>query len=349
MFNWMNKHKRIYTEGQIVPDTRLHIFMVTIPGFGKTYTINQFISKYNGILADTDIKTGKIGALTSSGLVGSVKTTPDGNTVVNKGTLQRKATHILASDEFSNITTSGKTSHSANLINDLLSALDDGEMNKDQSGGGIEYETFATIWGATQPGRFELKAGLPRRFAFVIFMPTLKDVYDFRRARQESKDIQGNIQRLAEYKLGINARKQEVEQKLKKVIFTKEYKDWINSFFSTHYEDIIYEKILLGYWIMKSDHVGEVLELGLDNEVKRILKQQIEARLRVQKGVEKIKIMEVIKHIHKIKYDELIKLLLSFTLDEKYILRSLDTLVANKLISIDKNTGEVTNMTYEVK
>ena len=44
MFNFANKHNKFYWYGDTIPDMRLHIFMVTIPGFGKTYLINQFMS-----------------------------------------------------------------------------------------------------------------------------------------------------------------------------------------------------------------------------------------------------------------------------------------------------------------
>lgn len=345
MFNFMNKHKKIYWEGDIIPDTRLHIFMITIPGYGKTYLINQFISKYNGLLIDSDIRTSKIGEITAAGLVGTVKTTPDGNVVVNKGTFQRKSDAIICSDEFSNVTSSAKTSHSANLINHLLSGLDDGIINKDQGGGGLEYETFSSVWGATQPGRFELKAGLPRRFAFVIYMPDAQDAFMFRNIRDETKDLRIDKKRLLEYKLGINARFKEVKTNLKKIVFSDEYKKWIKTFFATHYEDIIFEKILLGYWIMKSHTIGETLVLELNDEVKEIIKQQIDTRLRVQKGVEKIKIMDVLKHIKRMKYEDFVKLLLSFTLEEKYITRGMETLVANKLIRIED--GYVVNLKYK--
>ena len=53
------------------------------------------MSKYNGLLHDSAINVAKIGSLTSSGLVGSVKSTPDGQTVVTKGVLQKQSDFIL--------------------------------------------------------------------------------------------------------------------------------------------------------------------------------------------------------------------------------------------------------------
>jgi len=321
--------------------------MVTIPGFGKTYLLNQFMSKYNGLLKDSAVNVGKIGSLTSSGLVGSVKSTPDGQTIVNKGVLQKKADYILGSDEFSNITTSSKAAHSANLINDLLSAFDDGEMHKDQSGGGIEYETFATVWGATQPGRYELKAGLPRRFAFVIYMPDISDVYKFRKIRQESQNVKLNVKRILEYRVNLAERYKDIKEVLTRIEFSDEWYKWIHKRFATHYEDMIYERILLGYWLMKIESIPQTLILGLNDEVEKIIDQQLDARLQIAKGIEKIKIMEVLKNMKQIKYQELLRLLLTFGLPEKYILGSLDALIANKFISIEKDSNMVINLMYK--
>ncbi len=346
MFNFVNKTKRILTEADAPMDTRLHIFMVTIPGFGKTYTINQFGGKYNGILKDTKIETGKIGSLTSAGLVGSIKTTPDGQVVVNKGVLQRKPNHILMSDEFSNIISAASTSHSKNIIDDLLIALDSGEMNKDQSGGALEYDTYSTVWAATQPGRFDLKSGLNRRFAFVIYMPDIGDVYKYRKIREESKNLKIDVKRLLEYKISISARKFEIEEELEEVVYTDEYYKWVNSFFAMHYEDILYERILLGYWLMKVEKIPKKLVLTLNDEVKKIMLQQMDARMSVQKGVEKIKIMEILRHIQHIKLSELTKMLLSFAIEPGQIDKKLSQLVANNLIKIDKDTQIVTNKVY---
>lgn len=347
MFNFMNKHKEIYWDGDQIADMRLHIFMVTLPGFGKTYTINQFMGKYNGLLKDSAIPTAKVGALTSAGLVGSIKSTPDGNTVVTQGVLQKQADAILGSDEFSNITTSAKTSHSGNLINDLLTAFDDGDMHKDQSGGGLGYETFATMWAATQPGRYELSAGLPRRFCFVIYMPNVGDIFRFRKIRQESKNVRVDIKRILTFKSELKNKRNEINTNLKRIEYPDEWYKWLHSHFALHTEDILYERIILGYWLMKLETIPETLVLNLNDEVKGIIEQQMAARMQVNEGVQKIKIMEALKFVKTMPYVELMKMLLTFGLPQKYIETNLQILVANKFITIDKKTGVVTNLRYD--
>lgn len=340
----MNKHRKVYYVNRLVADMRLHIFMVTISGFGKSFTLNQFLSRYGGILSGSKIEVGKIASLTSAGLVGSIKSTQDGQTVIHKGVLQRKNNYILGCEEFTNITASQRTSHSSNLIDDILIALDTGEMNKEQSGGGLEYDTFATVWAATQPGRFELKSGLPRRFCFVIYMPDARDVEKFNDNMEEAENIPSDINAILKLREHLDARLIEINN-IKSIKFDKEFYIWMKSNFSIHFEKILYKRIVLGYWLMKLEKVGDNLVLGLNDEVKAIVMQQIEARLHVQKGVDRIKIMEVLKYKKTIPYNQLEKILLSLSLEEKYINRDIAALIANKIITIEN--GIVTNLIYD--
>lgn len=346
MFNFFNKHKQVYWDSDQIPDMRLHIFMVTLPGFGKSFLINQFMGKSNGLLIESAINVSKIGMMTSAGLVGSIKSTPDGQTVVNKGILQKKADYILGSDEFSNITTSSKSSHSGNLINDLLSALDDGHMNKEQSGGGLEYDTFATVWGATQPGRYDLRSGLSRRFAFVVYVPNIKDIILMRKNRQLSKNVQLDKSVIISYRDNLKKKIDELNSNLTRVEFSEEWNKWIEQQVAVHYEDMIYEKILLGYWIMKLDVIPKVLVLTLNEEIKKVILQQMKARESVTEGVKDTKIMDVLSGTKTVKQKDLVKILLTFGLDKKYIEMSLDTLIANNILNINKDTDVITNTRY---
>lgn len=335
MFNYVNKSKKILTDNDDIQDYRTHVFMVTIPGFGKTFLKNQFSSDYKGMLVNTSIPVGKVGSLTSAGFVGSVRTNSEGEKVVTKGVLQRKHDHILISDEFHNVTSGGRSSHSSNLLDDLLLALDAGEMNKDQSAGGIEYKTNATVWGATQTKRFDLTSGLIRRFAFVVYMPDYNDAIKLRDSRETSKNLQTDLTRFLEYKLAMKVRYTEIKNNLKSVEFDPSYYKWIRSFFGFHHEDMIYEKILLGYWMMKVKSIPENMVLTLNDEVKDIIKQQIKMRLEIQKGIKDPSIVEVLRQAKMLPKDDLIKFLLNFGVPEKGIERVLDVLIERNIVNDD--------------
>ena len=184
-----------------------------------------------------------------------------------------------------------------------------------------------------------------RHGAFVIYMPTIEDVERFRDSREKSKKIPPDVNRILNLKEAINARVMEVN-KLKSITFDPEYYKWIRSKWSVHYEDILYERLLLGYWIMKSETLEEDLFLTLDDEIKRVISQQMKARLEVQRGVNRIKISDVLRKKQHIHVDELRKILLSLSIEEKIIERDLQVLQANNLIKIDKDSGIVTNTIY---
>lgn len=349
VFNLENKTRKepIYTSGGLIPDMRLHMFMVTIPGFGKTYTIDQFISKNTGILDNTDIKTGRIGEVTAGGMVGSIKTTQDGATIASKGALQRKKDHILCSDEFSLVISSGKQQHSKTLTGVLLTALDSGNVTKDLVGGGIEFVTYATVWGAVQPAVYELGRGMPRRFLFVVYMPDYEDFMKFRDAVDESDNLHLDLKKLLEFKVGVNEKVKEIRENLKRIEYSESFNKWLRQFMLPHYEATLFRRILLGYWIMKLDEIPETLVLDLNDEVTEIIEQEMAWRLQVQKGVKKIKVWEVIRNIKEITYDNLIKMLLSFSLEFSFIEQELGILISRKIIKLSSDGTIVYNLRYE--
>ena len=342
----VNKKNPIYTSGGLIPDMRLNMFMVTIPGFGKTYTIEQFISPQAGLVESTKLETGRIGEVTTAGMVGSIKTSPDGAVIHTQGALQRKADHLLCSDEFSLVTTSGKQQHSKTLNAMLLNALDSGNVNKDQVGGGIGFITHATLWGAVQPAVYELSTGMPRRFLFVVYMPDYHDFMKFRDAVDNADNLHLDLKKLLLFRHEFDKRRLEIMEKLEHIEFSTEFNKWMRNFMLPHYEVILFKRILLGYWLMKLDTIPTTLKLELNDEVKQLIEQEMVWRLEVQKGVEKIKIWEVIKYLKEITYDSLVKMLLSFSLDFSFIEKELMMLTARKYIKLSEDGTIVYNLKY---
>ena len=351
LFNLENKTrvKPIFTSGGLVPDMRLHMFMVTIPGFGKTYTIEQFISKKTGVLDGTEIKTGRIGEMSAAGMVGSIKTNQEGQAVHSQGALQRKKEFILCSDEFSLVTSSGKQQHSKTLNSVFLTALDSGNVTKDLVGGGIDFTTYSTIWGAVQPAIYELGSGMPRRFCFVVYMPDYNDFMKYRDAVDGSDNLTLDLKKLLMFKKMVNERVKEMKEVVKSVEYDVKFGEWLRGFMLPHYEGVLFKRILLGYWVMKLEKLPEKLDLKLTDEVKEIIIQEMAWRLEVQKGVKKIKVWEVIKHIESIAYDNLVKMLLSFSLNYKQVEQEIAILISRKFIEISKDGSIVTNKLYRKK
>ena len=237
--------------------------------------------------------------------------------------------------------------HSKTLTGVLLTALDSGNVTKDLVGGGIEFVTYATVWGAVQPAVYELGRGMPRRFLFVVYMPDYDDFMKFRDAVDGSDNLHLDIKKLLEFKHGMNEKVAQVKNNLMHIEYSERFNKWLRQFMLPHYEATLFRRILLGYWIMKLDVIPEVLKLDLNDEVQEVIEQEMAWRLQVQKGVEKIKVWEVIRNIKEMAYDNLIKMLLSFSLEFKYIEQELGILISRKFIKISDDGTIVYNLRYE--
>ncbi len=334
IFNRVNKEKDIYVDNGLTPDCRLNIFMITISGFGKTYLLNQFMDKKVGFLSDTKVEVSRVGEVTASGLTGTIRSTSEGKSILQKGLLQKKSNGIIGSEEFSTIMATSRQAHSTNLINILLIAFDTGEVTKDVAPGGFDFFTKTTMWAATQPGRYETTSGLPRRFLFVIYIPSYKDMKLLNEKRSSGKHIVVDKKKLLLLRSEIDKRVIEVEENLKKIVFPREFYKWLDNFTTLHYEIILYERLLLGYNIMKIDKVGEVLELKVDDCIKEVIERQIKNRLLIHRGINKVKIWDILKHIKTIKMDNFQKIMFAFSLEEDEINRGLEKLKSNKYIQI---------------
>jgi len=57
VFNIANQRKHIYMEGGLPANTRQHILFVTVPGFGKSFILRQFLDGPDSIVNGSTIQT----------------------------------------------------------------------------------------------------------------------------------------------------------------------------------------------------------------------------------------------------------------------------------------------------
>ena len=275
IFNQLNEEREIYTEGGVVPNTRLHILMVAFPGFGKSYFLKQQLySKSYSLYQDSGIRCGfKSGKMTEAGFIGSVDTDENGKPVMQFGLCHqtREGKSILGIEEFSAVTNSFKQDYNVGLDTAMLTALDSGDVGKDLKGGSLTYHTQLTLWAGVQPARYDLSSGFSRRFIFMAFYPTLKDIQYFRNKRREAKGIRTNITALKNIRLSLRQRTAEIKQNLKNVVISQDFYAFINKFDQMHYDDELCERVGIGYWLMRSEHIQDQLIVRMEPELKRIL------------------------------------------------------------------------------
>lgn len=272
MFNKMNQTKRIYTESGSVPSTRIHTLFVTFPGFGKSFFLRQFLDnpKYS-LIKGSVIPTMFEGNTSEAGFTGQVRHVEGkDDPVFTEGLCQEQSNSIIGIEEFSAITNALKQTYNIGLDTSLLLALDSGNVVKRLGPAKIGYHTNLTLWAGVQPARYDLGSGFARRFIFMTFYPKIGDINRYRKSRREMKGIDVSRSQMNLINMSIGKRMEEVDNDIKSVSFSKQFYEELDNLDVLHYEDELFERMALGYWVMKKKCTDQ-LYITMDRELRRLI------------------------------------------------------------------------------
>ena len=334
VFNVINKKIKVFTEGALVADCRLHVIMVTVPGFGKSFMLKQFLDDEVGILASTKLSPRWCASMTTASFIGTMKSDSEGNPVIHEGICSKYKGSVIGVHEFAEITNSMTLSYNVGLADALLSALDDGKVRKDVMSGEISYETMITLFSAVQPARYNLASGLGRRLAFLVYVPSVKDIENLRMTRRKSRHVKDDRDALNRIRGKINELYNTIPT-IKAVRFTTRFYDWMDKQNIIPYEEILYERIGIGYWIMNGGIKNGELVVDMDERLREICEHQKADRFSVKSGVDTDQVWRVIKEVEVIEKDKLIEMLLEFSLGRQLIHAQLKSLQAMNWITVD--------------
>jgi hypothetical protein len=256
-----------YVDG-IPEDIRLSITYVAPSGLSKSFPMKFFVHKWWGICP---LKCAFRGKITEAGFVGTIK---DGDEI--RGDAWHFKDGIVAFNEISNIFMTAQQEHSTELINQVMESLSEGKVSKKLGTGTIEYETGVTIWGATQPKRFDFSQGLARRFLFVSRTWTQKDLDELKRSRRTKNSTNGGIRK----EIDVDEAKS-LKDKLNRIVvgFKAEDIDWdpkmqdfIEEITSTHLEETTLEHALLGKVVLEQP-TDKTIEVKCTAENKDLIKR----------------------------------------------------------------------------
>jgi len=336
-FNLINQQEKIYQRAGIVENTRLNVIMVAPQGQQKTFWLRQFLDPQNSILKDTAIKTDFEMRLTEPGYMGSKNFGKDrGQIIESEGLCVEEATSIIGIEEMSDIMKSvDKQDYNIGFDNALLTTLDNGYGYKRMAAGKIEFQTHLTIWAGTQPGRFNLVSGLGRRFLFLFNIPTEQSINDLRERRRSSIHIQTDPEKLQNVKLAINKRLDEITL-IQSVEFSKDFYDLLDTFHLMQFEEILYEKLALGYTIMKADILNPNVVVKMDSTLRKMMIQEFNWRRQIKRGTEDSMVWSYVQSAAPLHYDRCTDVLLDFGMKLDEAEKSIRTLHKKNLIKIEK-------------
>ena len=302
LFNVHSLNRQVLFTAGIPYDTRIHLFLVTFPGFGKSFWLFQFLMSDVGLIGSTRIPTTFEGYMTEAGWVGTKKFATqkakskeedmeDVNTIY--GVASEYATGIVGCEEFAALSNAMQQTYNRQFDTALLTSLDSGFVNKRLAAGSIKYKTSVTLWSGTQPARFDLAGGIGRRLTFMHLIPTDEDIEIMRRARRSGFGKRLNTAKTDAIRSHIDKRKDEVSV-ITDVKMTKSIYDEIDKYKMMPFEEPIYERIALGYSIMKGNFNG-LLEIKMDKDLAAMFKQEYIWRLEIKKGSEQSQILGYIR------------------------------------------------------
>lgn len=292
LFNRVNKAKQLYFEAGRLVDTRMHILFVAPSGFSKSFWLDQFLRGVGSVVGNA-IPTTYESSMTEAGWTGTIRS-QNGTPFRSLGCAEVNKLSIVGIEEFSALTAMMHAEYSKALDTALLTSLDTGFVQKRLAAGKIEYETQVTLWAGVQPARFDLASGLGRRFMFLQFIPSAYDRRDLKSRRRLSRNVRYNPLR-TESVHGRLRTLQETLQKVETVEYDRDLYYLFDRLDLTHYEEPLFEKLLLGYTIMQEKFTPPLVLVELDAQAQSLCTRAAKWRIEVGRGAEYSEVIQVLK------------------------------------------------------
>ena len=321
-------------EGGRISNTRLHLLMVAFPGFCKTFFQEQFLDDESySYVKGSNIKCSFEGDVTNAGFVGQIKSIEgQQDPVMIKGLCEEKSSYIIGIDEFSSITNAFKQTYNTGFDTNLLKVLDTGKVPLRRGPGSRTYQTHLTLWAGVQPARYDLGAGFTRRLLFMILLPTIADIEILNVARKEMKGVRISGIHMKTLRMAINQRQRDIYENLKKVYFHYSFEAELNKMRLLHYDRDLFERLGIGYWLMKSDVIRDQLQITMVPELKILIQKADQWK----REVRTISILKVLKNLvsseEKVNESYVFNIMLSFGYEEQQINSCLRTMYVSNSI-----------------
>jgi len=341
--NLENRKREFYTDQSLVKDLRAHMFFVAPPGYFKSFLLQLLLDGPSSIFFNS-IDCSYASSMTEAGYVGTIRHM-DGTPVEVKGAAWDYREHIIGIEEFSAITNIMTQQHSLNLDNALLTSLDNGKLSKRLAAGELKYITHLTLWGASQPLRFNLKSGLGRRFCFIYFIPNAKAREKIKMMRRKGRNVRPDFRKLKAIEEQVSAIRSKIEG-IESVKF--DIDPLLNKLKVVHSDESLYERLALGFTLAEGNFRKDVLVKASDWLYNKLLTER-GWRRDIAYGADTEQVIVLLRDAGFLSQSELIKQLTEFGLTRIGAAKLIGMMVKSKQISeIEAKTGGKKTITYKL-
>lgn len=299
--NMMNKIKKFHWRNRRPMDLRVHVILAAPPGFSKSFFIHQMMEMPYGLLTKSGIKLIYQQSTTAAGWIGTASRSRDGEVIDSEGEAQEHKHAIFGCEEFDGLFRKSSTE----MIDALLQTLDDGHLVKRVAAKRLDYQTYITLFGGAQIEHFNLSRGLFRRLTCMVFIPTKSDQQALFDAYFKGGGRRYNARRLKKIRAGYIQRVRSM-QHIKEITISEKFETWARRRRIIHYELPVYERLIIGYNIMKkSANNNGVLECTIDRTLVNMLHNQYKWRKMLKKDLRENMIIQRIVEEEEIKLGDL--------------------------------------------
>ena len=290
-----NDYNIVYLMHGKVAQTRLHMMFEAPPGYGKSLMLTLFGNDQVGIFQNSGIQMMNQNYMTGAGLVGTVRTTPEGDTVQTAGVASVCKRGIVMIDEFNGMVQAmNNTSMNGEMKPQLLTLLDSGDVSKQLGPGGFRYHSWMTLWTGIQPMKSDLADGLGRRLCFLLNLPTGDTRQKYKDARKEAALSTETEYDLDDMHSMVNDWITSISL-IQRVEFSNEFETFLDEVIDAeHYEFDIYERIALGFTIVKYG-ASKSVTIKLTDDIKQIVLMEADWRWKVKREPRIQSILEIIR------------------------------------------------------
>lgn len=295
LFHMHNGKNFVYLVNGRIINFRLHMLFEAPPGYGKSLMLALFGNDQTGIFKNCSVQMASVNYTTGAGFVGSMKTNADGETYFEEGVAMKYRDGIIMIDEFNGMLQAMEnTRMNGELKPQLLTFLDSGDVSKALGPGSFSYHSDGTLWTGIQPMKSDLSDGLGRRFCFLLNLPTVELRQKYKDSRKRAGNIKNDVKDLLLIREHINSWV-DTFGRIKGVAFSKEFEDFLDKTIDAeHYEFDIYERIGLGYWLVKYG-ATDYINVELTDELKKLILLQHDWRWKIKREPRIQTILEIIR------------------------------------------------------
>ena len=337
-FNLMNIKRGIYHEHGPVPDSRLHLLFCAPPGFSKSLFMRHCFDPDYGILWSNAIPSTFELSCTEAGWTGSLSGDRDAP-IKSLGLAEEYATGVVSIEEFRGITMALQQEHSLAFEAQLNASLFGGHVRKRMKAGSISYDTCVSLIAGTQITRFDISAGLGRRFNYIYWVPTPEDFKELREGLWEGDNVPLDMAGLVTFRTNLNNWIRDLES-IERVRYTDAFRKFLNG--RPHFEQLIYRKEALGYTLFKLSKLPREVLVDIDPELERLLTVNFRWREELLGDPQGSQVMDILRaHNNRMHHTDLQLELLKYSVNFETAGHIIDRLIVNRMIRHNYKTGEL--------